>query len=106
MREEFLEMLRNMDKVDLSTSPNYIVMCRLHKALDDKGMSCEDTNLVVGNIRIDVNQEFVDDTELLNQAIETYSNVCVKMKKEMDKLDPRLFAEVQRSGQLTLKYIS
>ncbi len=105
MRDEFLAMLRGLKETDFGSHPNYVAMRALHAGLVKAGFRPEDASKVAGRLEVSVNQDFVDDKELFNEAIDSLVATICGMKREFDKIHTSLFWEaIQRPG-LSLKYV-
>jgi hypothetical protein len=76
LREEFNEILDNIINVDVDDAPNSILMKALAEA---DGIDYPKPILVACSMTLDVDQSFVDDTELLSKTVEVYVSVLNKI---------------------------
>ena len=80
MREDFLEVLRQFENVDLSETPNYRFMVMFAKA---DGGNYPNPNIVASQIKIKVNEDFINDQQLVNQTLKTYISCLNKIWKAL-----------------------
>lgn len=119
MRDEFMKLLNQMDSVNVEDTPRFKVMKALCDSLKKTGcfefptiapivgIDVDEKLIasIVGNMVIDVDENFVNDTELFNRSIETYTNILVKMREKTKEINPYLFEQIISGGEpITLTY--
>lgn len=106
MRDEFMKLLNQMDSVNVEDTPRFKVMKALCDSLKKAGcFEFPTIASIVGNMVIDVDENFVNDTELFNRSIETYTNILVKMREKTKEINPYLFEQIISGGEpMTLTY--
>lgn len=100
---EFQSMLREMDKVDLATSPNMLTTKSLFEKLMNAGFAEMEAADIVAAVDIEVSQEFID-CGLLEETTDVFANIILKMKKEYNKISPFLFTKIFKTKGLSIKY--
>lgn len=83
MKEDFLNQLRDIKEQDLSKLPKYITMLAIRDSLIRKEIESKEANLLVGSIKINVNQNFINDAEFMEQSIDLFSDILVKVYCQM-----------------------
>lgn len=104
MREKFLGMMRDWEKINITESPNFITIKSLFEAFKKVGYNEEDAAKIAASVKVDVCQEFVDDSELFNKTIRTYVTMITNMRELFSELHPALFWGAMNSGEMSLKY--
>lgn len=100
--EEFIEMIRKFGDLDVTKNPNLITVKTLFGKLVKAGISEDEAAQIVGNLAIDVNDEFIEN--YLEETTDIYTDVLLKTKAELNKISPLLFQKYIESNKLTLSY--
>jgi hypothetical protein len=103
LADEYRELLRQIDNVDLATTPNMIVTKALFEKLMQIGFAEMEASDLAANFDIEVSQKFLDDG-LLDETVLIFANLLLKMKKEYNKISPFLFNKAFKSKGLSIKY--
>lgn len=106
MRNKYLEMLASIEVTDVATNPNMVMMTKLYKALQEGGFTDQQAAIIVGNMKIEINEDFVEDEELVQTTLTRYVSELVKVKKYVDSINPLIFLEYIRSQGFSLTYKS
>ncbi len=106
MRNEFLEILTNLDNTDLGKTPNYIFMKNFAIRGEHFG-SYPCATFITSKIKINVNQNFIEDKELFDKTIETYINCLNRLWKQLkndfgELAGKEMFLEMV--GQMSIEY--
>lgn len=106
LRDNFLTMLKAFDTADIEKTASYITVKHLHAEFCKKGFFYEDANRILGCMKIDVDDHFVNDDELFAAAMSGYSNAVKKMYDAFEKISPGLFWEMiqNKDNELALVY--
>jgi hypothetical protein len=74
--DRFLELLEDMNSIDVSKTPKFVVIEALAK---HPAAKYPDPVLFASQVKVEVNQEFIDDKKLMKTTIDTVVNVANKM---------------------------
>jgi len=85
MKEDFLDQLKAINNQDLSKLPKYVTMLAIRDSLMNKNISLKDANTFVANMKIDATQNFIDDKEFMEKSIDLFTDILVKVHKQMMK---------------------
>lgn len=96
--EELREKTANVNEV-----PNVIWYKSLFFALGRAGLDSDTAAFVAATMKLDINEDFVADEELLNATVDTYVEIIVKVKAALDKLHPQFFRWSIEAEPMALK---
>lgn len=103
MKEKFLKMLDGLSNADVLASPRFIVLKRFYEKLLEffsEGLA----SFVASTLKVDVDDSFVQDEELLQKTIDVYVKLVVDLKKAFDSIHPDFFMNVIAKNEMTLTY--
>lgn len=105
MKTEFLNLIKNIAGLDISSSPNYKTILALAK---HPKAFYPNPALVASKLKIDVNQEFVNDKDLFEPTVDVYVNCLSKLYSQMQNdfgADaPKMFDLFLDSRDFNLQY--
>jgi hypothetical protein len=104
MREEYLAGMKQLEKVNLAESPNYLLLKLLGNSEDAVYPS---KSLIAAKIKINVNREFIQDEEVVNQTVKTYVSCLNKIWVELVKdfgYDNAKQIMLQIAGDMSITY--
>lgn len=105
MKTEFLNAMRDMAKVDVEKSPNFIVVKTMYKKLRSVGFTDEMASVAVTNMDIKVSKEFIDDKELLEEATDLYAKTIYRLYVGVKSIGSSfLFVELLKNSKMLLHY--
>ena len=102
-KQTFLDFLESSKTINPESSPDFRLMVLLHKAFKEEFTDAE-ASKIVGAMKINVNQEFMDDPELRDKTIKVYAGSIVKLKNAFSKVSPTLFWESIKNNPPLIKY--
>jgi hypothetical protein len=100
---EFRELLNQIDNFDLANGPNMIVTKAFFERLMAIGFAEMEASELIPCVDIEVNQEFIDEG-LVDETVNVFANLLLRMKKEYNKISPFLFNKVVKQKGLSIKY--
>lgn len=86
MKDQFEQLLKQLDDLDITMSPNYITMKALANHLEAYYPNPE---VVAASIKINVGQNFVDNTDLFERTVDAYVKCLSRMYSQMQYDFPR-----------------
>ena len=95
-QNEFDEMLKELDKLDITTSPKYITAKALTGELIYIGFDKEVATSLVAKIDFDTNHAFVNDKTNFAKMITTFANLLSRAYKQLeeDGLEKLIFSQL------------
>jgi hypothetical protein len=100
--EQEAELVRGLGKLDVTKNPNIITVKTLFLKLRKANIPENEAVQIVGNLLVEVNDEFVE--KYLDETTDIYVDVILRMKSEFDKISPLLFLKYIESNKLTIKF--
>lgn len=106
MKQNYLELIKSLESINISESPNFKVMQKMHEELRIRGLTFEEATKIVARMDVQVNSEFVEDEQLFN-TVASYAELTLKVKKTFDNIIPGLFwenVENNLQNKITIHY--
>ena len=72
MRDQMINVLDQLSRVDIAQTPNYRMMVSLRDAFVNYGVPRATAELLVSEMKISVSEQAVSDAELMRRVCETY----------------------------------
>jgi hypothetical protein len=72
MRDQMIDLLTELGKVDISKQPNYLARVALRDALVAYGVPRPTSEMLVSTMKVSVSAQAVNDAELMRRVCETY----------------------------------
>ncbi len=72
MRDQMIDVLEQMSRMNLSQAPNYRMMVALRDAFVNYGVPRATAELLVSTMKISVSEQAVNDKELMRRVCEGY----------------------------------
>lgn len=79
MRDQMIDMLDQLSKVNISEAPNYRMMVALRDAFVDYGLPRATAERLVASMKISVSEQAANDDELMQRVCETYGVLVFDM---------------------------
>lgn len=102
--KEFRQILQQMLSLDVANAPDMKVLQLFYNRLCVGGFTPEVACKIAGVVRIDVCQEFVDNTALCSDAIEAVVSVIEKLYEAVEAISPGLFLERLPSNNIGIVF--
>lgn len=72
MRDQMIDLLDQLSKVNISQAPNYRLMIALRDSFENHGVPRATAEKLVATMKISVSEQAVNDAELVQRVCETY----------------------------------
>lgn len=102
MRNQMIELSKQMSTLDVTKTPVYVTLLEIKKRLSERSLSNKDIDKIMLSIKVDVNDEFVNDEELFEAVIGGFTDLAVNMISNA-KADG-IFDAICAAGILELTY--
>ena len=104
MREQFLELMRNLKSVNVAETANFKMLIML---ADAPNAIYPNKHVVASKIKINVNDEFMADKELLGETLDTYIGCLNKIWLQLKAQYGSMVAEAMMLnivGEMSITY--
>lgn len=102
VKEEFLNQLRGMASLTIETTPRFIVTKKFYEKLLTV-YSPKVAAVISGSLIVDADESLTEDEKYLEEVVDIYFILVVKIKKAMDAVNPDLFFQMLKGSDSPLK---
>jgi hypothetical protein len=103
MNKEFLELMRELKDNNYKVNPNVVTMKALYQGLLNTGFLEDEAGLVIGNIKFNVNENFVM-AEEFTEILECFAQGIRNLYEEVNKININIFWEGISTQDFHLTY--